>query len=234
MPAEISIIGDFPFQPTIPIADEVKMLQQGSWAPSSADFAGVVARAGASSVQVSEFSGFLNAIVSSPKKSIQKINIFTHANAGTVAFGGYIDSSAALTANVMLNVNSSQQTLIALDASALVFLRSRGTFGPNSNPQQFSLSDVRDRFMTGAQIIIFACHSGTDATLLQDLADTFGVTTIGFTSPIAYCPTFSASPPSIDRRMDIALGSCSSQHASNFHQLLTQVTSAQVTKVPKP
>jgi hypothetical protein len=40
--AEISVIADFPFNPTVSIADEITMIQQGTWAPSTADFAGVV------------------------------------------------------------------------------------------------------------------------------------------------------------------------------------------------
>jgi hypothetical protein len=195
MATEISITGDFSFTLGITIAQEVQMVQSHTWAPSTVDFAGVVARTGAPSIRAADFSAVLNVIVNSPKKSIQRINVFTHSNPGYIALGGSIDSTAQLSPNVTLNTNTPQLFLIALDASTLLYLRNGGTFGPNSNPQQFSLVDVKDRFVKPAQIVFYACHSGTDATLLQDIASTFGITAKGFSSPIAYCPGFTQNPP---------------------------------------
>jgi hypothetical protein len=224
MAAEISITGDFSFAPVITIVQEVQMVQNQTWAPSTVDFAGVVARTGAPSIVAADFGAVLNAIVSSPKQSIQRINIFTHSNPGYIAFGGSIDSSAQLSPIVSLNTNTPQLFLIALDASTLSYLRNGGTFGPASNPQKFSLGDVKDRFIKPAQIVFYACHSGTDAILLQDIATTFGVIAKGFTSPIAYCPGFTQNPPAINRRMDIALDDCKHPHATDFHSLTVQIT----------
>ncbi|MGD1080184.1 MAG: hypothetical protein ABR881_17810 [Candidatus Sulfotelmatobacter sp.] len=129
--AEINIIGDFSFNPAIQIADEVKMLQQNSWAPTSVDFRGVVTKSGGRSVIIaSDFGSFLNAIVNSPARSIQTINVFTHADTGYIAFSGEVDSTAKLAASVQLNTNAAQQVLIALDASSLSFLRNGGKVWP--------------------------------------------------------------------------------------------------------
>jgi hypothetical protein len=224
MPAEISFVGDFSLTPGITTDQEIQMIQNRSWAPSTDDFVGVVNRTGGNAVTAADFSVVLNVIATSPKKSIQRINVFTHSNPGYIALGGSIDSRAQLSPIVTLNINTPQLFLIALDASTLSFLRNGGRFGPNSNPSQWSLADLKDRFMKPAQIVFYACHSGTDAALLQDIATTFGIIAKGFSSPIAYCPTFTPSPPSINRRMDIAVDDCQHPHASDFHSLAVQIT----------
>lgn len=238
MAAEISIIGDFDLNPPIKIPAEIAMIQQGTWAPGSADFTGVVSRGGGRAQQVSSFADFLGVIANSPKQSIKQINVFTHADnpPPMIAFGGYIDSNAVGSAGVYFNPVNPGQSLVQLDASALTFLNNGGTFGPQHNPNQFTLSSVKDKFMPGALIIFFACHTGSDPTLLQGVASTFGVRVIGFTSAIAYCPIYNLNPPpSIDRAMDIALGSCAARHMTNFHQfsMVASPTGSQiVVRVP--
>jgi hypothetical protein len=226
--AEISVVTDFSFSPRVSVADEIKMIQQGTWAPSTADFAGVVTRTGATAATVSSFADFLGVIARSPKNSIEKLNVFTHADRGLIAFGGYINSNVAASPDVELYINSASQFLIALDSSSLTFLRNGGTFGPNSNPSQWNLSSLKDRFAPVAVVIFFACHTGSDPTLLQDFANTLRVNVIGFTPAIAYCPTFTTSPPAINRQMDIAFGSCSGTHMRDFHQFSMAANAAQI------
>ncbi len=151
---------------------------------------------------------------------------FRHADRGLIAFGGFINSTAVASPDVELYINSAGQSLIALDSSSLLFLRNGGKFGPNSNPNQYDLSSLKDRFARDAGIVIFfACHTGSDATLLQDFSDTLKVKVIGFTSAIAYCPAFTTSSPAINLQMDIAFGSCGSTHMTNFHQYPMATTS---------
>ena len=216
--AEISIIAEYPFTPKVSEADEIKMIQQGTWAPGTSDFAGVVSRTGATAVTVGSLADALGVIANSSKGSIQKLNIFTHADPGLISFGGYINSNATTSADVEMYTNSGNQALDALDSTSMPFLRNGGTFGPNNNLRKFNLASLKDRFTPGALIIVFACHAGSDPRLLQDLASTLGVHVIGFTPAIAYCPTYTVSPPKINRQMDIAFGSCSSTHMTNFNQ----------------
>src|SRR5262252_5477871 len=98
--AEISVVADFSFSPTVSVADEIKMIQQGTWAPGTADFSGVVNKAGATPVQVSSFLDFLGVIAGSAKNSIERLNVITHADRGLIAFGGYINSTATLSPDV--------------------------------------------------------------------------------------------------------------------------------------
>src|SRR5215470_18113223 len=127
---EICVVADFPFDPKVSVADEIKMIQKGTWAPSTADFSGVVTRTGATAVQVSSFADFLGVIARSPKNSIERLNVFTHADRGLIAFGGYINSTAVASPDVELYTNGPSQFLIALDSSSLTFLRNGGAFGP--------------------------------------------------------------------------------------------------------
>jgi hypothetical protein len=228
--AEISVIAKFPFNPTVSITDEITMIQQKTWAPGTDDFAGVVTRTGATAVTVSSFADFLGVIARSPRSSIQKLNVFTHAGANpfVIAFGGNINSQAVGSPDVTLNINTGGLSLIALDSSSLSFLRNGGTFGPDANPSQWNLSSLTDRFATENMVIFFACHTGSDPSLLQDFANTLNVRVIGFTPAVAYCPTYTLSPPAIDRKMDIAFGSCSSRHMTNFHQFSMAANSSQI------
>ena len=98
--------------------------------------------------------------------------------------------------DVQLEVNS------GLQSSSLQAWKARGILprGPNTK-KKYTLADIRARF-TGktAEIWLYACHSGVDGSLLQDTADTFQATVIGFIDAIAYCPVYTESPPSIDRK----------------------------------
>jgi hypothetical protein len=226
--AEISVVADFPSQPAVSVADEIKMIQQGTWAPSTADFSGVVTRTGATAVQVGSLADFLGVIARSPKSSIQRLNVFTHADRGLISFGGYINSSATTSPDVELYVNAANQFLTALDSTSMPFVRNGGTFGPNNNPNQWNLSSLKDRFMPSALVIFFACHAGSDPKVLQDFANTLGVNGIGFTPAVAYCPTFTTNPAGINRQMDTAFGSCSSTHMWDFHQFSMAASASQI------
>ena len=102
---------------------------------------------------------------------------------------------------------------------------------PN-NSKKFTISDIRAKFASDAMILLLACHSGLLTTFLQDIADFFQATVVGFTTDIAYCPPLQSNPKKFIRAgMQIGIGSCANK-VSDFRTLNTDPKA--VKKVPVP
>ncbi len=214
--SEINIVGSFPNPFKKDLAKEIDAMKNGRWEPSIDDFAAV----GGSVVVCDSFAQVSSAIlfstIGSERKSasINRINIFTHANSDLIAFQGKIQPLAAVGATVTLDTGT------GLTASVLQTWNAPSFFltVPSKQHKRFTLKDVQARF-TGrdARIVIYACHSGVDGLFLQEIADTFQVTVAGFKDVIAYCPKWSESPLAVDRKR-VAVKTCADPQ-SDFHTL---------------
>ena len=206
-------------------------MADGRWEPTTDDFAAV---AGKSAQTCDHFQNLLAAILFTtggtlrPAHSVGRINIFTHANPGMIAFQGRLHPLSIGPPEVLLGTDG------ALDSAALELLNASGfNFTvPGLSKKTFTLDDVRKRFTsTDAQVFLYACHSAVDTALLADLADTLQATVVGFSGQIAYCPSFTTSPPAITQK--IGIDNCK-KAVANFHDLADSDPGNVVTKKPSP
>ena len=231
---ELNIVGGaFDWDPPITDAQELAKLGSNLWSPGSKDFVAVVNGVNANAVTADSFGEFLGAIVTSPPGSIRRINLLTHANPDIIAFSGKLISTATVSPDVQMDVNAGGSTLVSLDTVSIQAIAAPGVFFqlPN-NPTKFTITDIRARFTSDALIVLLACHSGLLSTFLQDIANFFQVTVVGFTSVIAYCPPPQPNPNRFNRtNMRVGIGSCSNKVA-DFRTLSTDPNA--VKKVPQP
>ncbi|MBV8352762.1 MAG: hypothetical protein JOZ21_10865 [Verrucomicrobia bacterium] len=234
---ELNIVGGaFDWDPPITDAEEIAKLNNNLWSPGTKDFVAVVngvSGANLTATMADSFGAFLGAILTSPNGSIKRINLLTHANPDVIAFSGRIISTATVSADVQMDVNAGNSTMVSLDIVSIQAIAAPGVFFqlPN-NPKKFTITDIRSRFASDAMILLLACHSGLLSTFVQDIANFFQVTVVGFTSVIAYCPPAQSNPKKFIRAgMQIGIGSCSSKVA-DFRTLSTN--SNAVKKVPVP
>jgi len=215
---ELNIVADFPNQYG-GLAAEVQAIKGNRWGPTTDDFTDITVN----SLKCDSMASFGAAILLTPqgterpKQSIGRINVFTHANPDLIAFKGTV-KPLSIGVDVQLEVNSGLQT------NALQAWKASGFFLEDPNTKKkYTLADIRARF-TGktAEIWLYACHSGVDGTLLQETADTFQVAVIGFKDAIAYCPVYTQSPASIDRK-HLGIKDCSSS-VTDFKTLPTANT----------
>src|SRR6185436_9726860 len=138
------------------------------------------------------FGNLLGAILSEANGSISRINVFTHANAGMIAFGGHIEKKTVTRADVLMNINPAGDNLTALDTTSMTNLNQPGTTftvaKPINKQTSFTVADVRKKFATDAVLVLYACHSGQSATFLKSVAVFFQVKVIGFSKEIGYYP----------------------------------------------
>jgi len=231
---ELNIVGGaFDWDPPITEAQELSKLTSNLWSPGTKDFVAVVNGVSANAITANSFGEFLGAILTSRPGSIGRINLLTHANPDVIAFSGKIISTAAIAADVQMDVNAGGSTLVSLDTVSIQAIAAPGVFFqlPN-NPTKFTITDIRNRFASDALIVLLACHSGLLSTFLQDIANFFRVTVVGFTSVIAYCPPPQPNPNRFNRTgTRVGIGSCSNKVA-DFRTLSTDPNA--VKKVPQP
>jgi hypothetical protein len=231
---ELNIVGGaFAWDPPITDAQELAKLASNMWSPGTKDFVAVVNGVNANAITADSFGEFLGAIVTSPPGSISRINLLTHANPDIIAFSGKMISTATLAPDVQMDVNAGGSTLVSLDTVSIRAIGAPGVFFqlPN-NPTKFTITDIRGRFTPDALIVLLACHSGLLSTFLQDIANFFQVTVVGFTSVIAYCPPPQPNPNRFNRtNMRVGIGSCSNKVA-DYRTLSTDPNA--VKKVPQP
>jgi hypothetical protein len=231
---ELNIVGgDFDWDPPITDADEINKLNSNLWSPGTKDFVAVVnsSPGNPTASTANDFGAFLGAIVMSAKGSITRINLITHANKDLIAFGGKLISTATLIRDVQLNVNPPGSNLVSLDVQSIKALAQPGvSFQLPNNQKQFFIADIRDKFASGATIVLYACHSGLLTTFIQDIAKFFQTKVVGFTTEIAFCPPPQTNPAKFIRTgMQLGIGSCASK-VSDFRTLINN--SLAVTATP--
>ncbi|HUS14055.1 MAG TPA: hypothetical protein VM536_03460, partial [Chloroflexia bacterium] len=197
---ELNMAGQFAWDPPITPAEEIGELTANRWSPSTDDFAAVP---GGTVAVVPSFGHLLGAICSEADGSISRINLFTHANKGMVAFGGHIEKRTITRADVFLNTNGAGDNLTAMDPTSMSNLAQPGVFfeAPKAinGKKKFTVEDLRKKFAPGAVFVLYACHSGQDAAFLKQIAQFLGVKVIGFSPEIGYYPPAQSVPNKFQR-----------------------------------
>lgn len=197
---ELNLAGKFEWDPSITDAEEIAELAAGRWSPSTGDF---VAVPGGTVAVAPTFGNLLGAILSEKDGSISRLNLFTHANKGMVAFGGHIEKRTIGRADVFLNTNAPGDNLTAMDSTSMAALNQAGvTFTapkPIGGKSSFTVADVRKKFAPGAVFVLYACHSGQDANFLKLIAQFFQIKVVGFTPEIGYYPPAQNVPNKFQR-----------------------------------
>ena len=153
------------------------------------------------------------------------VNIVTHANPGLIAFRGEINPLTIDPPTIMLFGEC------ALSSAALAVINAP-TFNFTAPVFSRRTADVRARFIDpDVQVSLYACHSGVGQILVANLANTLQATVIGFSGLIAYCPTFTTTPPAITFR--IGVRNCTNA-VTNFHDLADSNPKNVVTSKPSP
>jgi hypothetical protein len=200
---ELNLVGDFKWDPPQTDAQLLAELAGNRWSPATADFEAVP---GGTPVVTPTFGHMLGAIVTQAKGSIARINLFTHGDKTVIGFGGEIKPMTVTRADVMINVNSSGNDLIAMEPTGMANLSQPGvTFTLGS--KTLTVQDIRDRFAKDAQIVLYACHSAQTASFLKSIATFFGVKVVGFKVEIGYYPPVQDVPSKFKRQgMKVGLG----------------------------
>ncbi len=225
---EINVVGNFDFLPPLSLRDETALLVkqaaqttalgQDLWAPGTKDFVAVAGNA----VVCSSFGDVLATILTKSEGSIGRLNIFTHGESWRISFKGHMVTNPAAV-DVFFEDSGSGASLGILDQDCLDQLNKPGQwYQVPKNPKKFTLDDVRKRFTsTNPLVVIYACKSGTDPALVQNLSDTLDVMVDGFKRRIAYCPHFDLPPstPRIDRKW-IGIQDCKTFMTTNYYEVL--------------
>ncbi len=239
---ELNLVGSFPKPASWTPDKEKQLIAPGNdhWFPHTLDFKAV---AGTGSLEIASAWDFLLKIVQA-KAPISRLNFFSHATTGLVAMEGTILDDGS---NVLLAPSGTDgrwTQIISGRAGAIVdpYAGTWGTFGENSGSvkitvgtTQFTLDEVRAKFVKGATIWLYLCHGATDPNLFQEIANTFQVTAKGFTQEVLYCAP-SNFPTSRQHKVNILtttkpIDSCPNA-VSDFHGLDSH--SNLRTAAPKP
>jgi Domain of unknown function (DUF4157) len=143
---------------------EIASATAKTWYPSTVDFAATTATSGGGS-GASSFDDLIKWIASQSKGAIAKLGLVGHASASVFGLSGDVTVSpmdVTFTAPGQIST-----TTIAAKLS--------------------SITPVRDRFASGAKIILYGCHAGVGTPLLAALSNAFGVCVEGFSDEIWWC-----------------------------------------------
>jgi hypothetical protein len=200
----VNVVTSFP-NPWKPVRKEIVAIDNKAWAPSIDDFAAVAGN----STTVKGFYQFLGVLLLRPKGKVDRVNIFTHSNPKLIAFKGTITPRSTY-ADVRLDVST------ALSLQMLEKMTPSVWFQVGRSKKKHYVSDIRERFAKGAKVFFYSCKSATDPQLLQEFADTFQVTAVGFKKKICF-------PVRHDGRRihrgEIAIGSTCRKRTRKFTKL---------------
>ena len=212
----LNIVTTFPNPWKGKITEEIAALSENRWAPSTDDFEALVK----DSHPADHFYHLIGYIVRQPKGSIERINIFTHSNPELIAFKGTINPKTTF-AEVLLETQS------ALSLEMLENITSGTYFEVGRKKTRYTMTDIKERFTKDAKVFFYSCKSGVDTQLLQEFADKFQVTAVGFKDNICYCPKYTAR--SIDRQY-VGIGKSCGSKGSNFTAIDKQGTERKPSK----
>jgi hypothetical protein len=170
---EVTILAFFDWQPPIDGQTEAKYLLGGKWHPSYDDYVEITG------ITVRNSPGNLIALMGMiaeyKRKSIKRLNFFTHANKNVIGITGHV-----VPGNVIFTNSTNDVEISSYAAANMSF-----TVGK----QSFTLNDVRARFADDAIFVLYGCDIATDpSTLLTALRDLLTVSVIGFKEENVYCP----------------------------------------------
>jgi len=131
----------------------------------------------------------------------RRINLFTHAVPGTIMLTGRIAPG---------EVSSSGLEMGDLDPKVLKELG--------------EIEEVRKSFQPGAELVIYACHSGSNEKVLKSLAEVLGVTVRGFSQDVRYWPVYGRAFDRVKRFTTWEYSVGDARKVSDFRNLLPDVT----------
>jgi hypothetical protein len=130
-----------------------------------------------------------------PLGSVKRVNIVSHGNSDNIAFAGQVKRA---TGTVFLEIPT------ALNSESLAQVADAPWFEivVKEKAKRFTLKDVFKRFGRDPAIYFYACNSGAtgNAALLQEMADTFQATILGFSKYLKFEPKFTRTAPRINRK----------------------------------
>jgi len=143
-------------------AAELEAAKAGKWHPGTADMAATASGSGGGE-PIATIDALLTALESKGKGSITRLNLIGHSNRTQFAFGGTIKPD-----DVEFDAKAT------LDSQALADNADR-------------ISKLKDRFASGAKIVLYGCNAGVGTQLLEALSQAFGVCVLGFTTEVWWC-----------------------------------------------
>ena len=143
---------------------EIASATAKTWYPSTVDFAATIASSGGGS-GASSFDDLIKWIAGQSKGSIAKLGLVGHASASVFGLSGDVTVSP-MDVSFTPPGQISTTTIVA---------------------KLSSITAVRDRFASGAKIILYGCHAGVGTPLLTALSNAFGVCVEGFSDEIWWC-----------------------------------------------
>jgi Domain of unknown function (DUF4157) len=156
-------------------AAEVIDAEQGTWFPSSVDMSATTRNSGGGSGKAT-FKALLSSIETRAVGSITQLGIIGHSSSTDFGLSGTIGGgNVAFTNGGLINTTS-----LAREAS--------------------TIANLRNRFATGAKIVLFGCHAGAGRPLLDAISQAFGVCVKGFTGEITWCFTWNSVTKAIQTR----------------------------------
>lgn len=212
---ELNVMGQYENPWKGKLALEVEHIDAGTWAPATDSFSAMYGRSSANVTEtLSKFVGFIQ---SQKRDSIDRINLFSHGMQGLISFSGSIDRT---TGRVTLDVDTGLDLTFGDMAAAPTGDATKSEDARKTSPE------MANRFRKGACIVFYLCHSGSDRTLLQLIANRFQVVAKGFSQEIMYCPEISRSPVLRINRTFTSLEICqirSKTRTSDFRTLRPNV-----------
>lgn len=221
---EINIVSRFDWEPQMTSEKEVALLERAEqirkilWAPGTKDFQAIAG----TSVTCASLKEVLGVILSQGVGSIRRLNIFTHGESKRLSFRGHMTPMTTTVDVFFDDWKEGGSAFGMLDMEALDALGQPGIWVQvGTNPTQFTLADIRSRFVAHRpMVVLYACKSGVDETLVQAIADTLDAQVFGFRKAITFCPRF-RRPRFIDRRQ-IGILDCSFFKTTSYDHLLTR------------
>ncbi len=202
--------------PSVPA--EVAKAKAGKWNPTTIDFSTNAGRSGGGS-GAKDLPELINIIAKQGKGAIKKLGIIGHSNSTALGLSGDVHTQGVPLRGVITD----------------------GTLKAN----KAKIDAIKDRFATGASIILYSCNSGGITNGLADaVSDAFGVCVKGFKNNVLWCITFDNAPLAITSRGNVfyenpndpLAGSGVHPSCANFNKKVDDLTPdvSSCKGVPKP
>jgi len=156
---------------------ETRSAEAKTWYPSTVDFAATASGSGGGTGAPS-FDDLIKTIAAKGKGSISSLGIIGHATTDLISLSGTI------------TVNPMNVTFTGAGVIDSAGIKSRMS----------AITPVRDRFATGAKIILYGCHAGIGNSLLADLSSAFQVCVHGFSDEVWWCINWDMPARTINSR----------------------------------
>ncbi|MGO9893916.1 MAG: hypothetical protein ACLPX8_06860 [Bryobacteraceae bacterium] len=144
-----------------------------TWYPSSIDFQATATNSG-DPAGAGTLADMLKIVAGKPAGSISLLGLVGHAAGGTGGTPRTFGFSGQVTVNPANVILTAPGFLTAATLTS-----SMGAITP-----------LRNRFAADARIVLYACNTGTDNTLLDPISNAFGVCVDGFSDEVSWCFTW--------------------------------------------